>query len=267
MSKGYDLIKAIDNEETRLIEYEELIVKRDELLKAAGSYLTVYTAEFGDMLNANFELKIECIKKKKAINYCRRRMNRGLSIDADRMKAEIELEMKLYNDELKAMIDDTKNCKNAKNVGTFRFERAKKTYRKLAKLIHPDINKKTMEDENLRELWERIVNAYNHSDIDELDDLEVLVLRSLDELGESGFTPAYDDLEERIERIERQINEILTTEPYTYGEILSDDVRKEELKAQLQHEYSNYKEYLEILTNTLDEMLREGGITWVWKLD
>ena len=55
------------NAQDRIDEYGELLVKRDQYLKEAGSFLTVYTAEFGDLLTANFELKIECIKKKKTI--------------------------------------------------------------------------------------------------------------------------------------------------------------------------------------------------------
>ena len=62
-----------------------------------NSYITTsFTKEFGDMITANFELKIECIKKKKTISYCRRRMNRGLTIDTTCMNAEIEMEMTRY---------------------------------------------------------------------------------------------------------------------------------------------------------------------------
>ena len=63
------LIELINNEQERYEEYEELLVRRDQLSKDAGSYLIVYTKEFGDMITANFELKIDCIKKKKTISY------------------------------------------------------------------------------------------------------------------------------------------------------------------------------------------------------
>ena len=55
--------------------------------------MTSFSKEFGDMITANFKLKAECMKKKKTISYCRRRMNRGLAIDTARMKAEIEQEI------------------------------------------------------------------------------------------------------------------------------------------------------------------------------
>lgn len=266
MSAAKKLIK-IDNGQERFEEYEELLVRRDQLFKEAVSYLTVYTAEFGDLITENFKLKIECIKKKKTINYCRRRMNRGLAIDTANMQAEIEREMKLYYEDLKKMMADTESAKNAKDVGEFRFNRAKKIYRRLAKILHPDINKRTEADDYLSELWRRIVIAYRCSDTDALDDLEVLVRRAMEDLGEKGFELDNTDIEKRIERVEGEINEILTTEPYIYGEILKDEEKSNALKEQLKIERDDYEQYLETLTKTLEAVLREGGATLIWKMN
>ena len=137
MSTAY-LIQTGVNEKARYEEYEELLVRRDQLFKEAGSLMTEYTAEFGDLITANFELKVECIKKKKTISYCRRRINRGLSIDTSRMQEEIDREMTLYYDKLKGMQEDSERAKKAKTVSEFRLSMAKKIYRRLAKLIqHP----------------------------------------------------------------------------------------------------------------------------------
>ena len=267
MSVAKNALEIVDNGKGRCEEYEELLLKRDQLFRECGSYMTAYTQEFGDLISANFEIKIECIKKKKTISYCRRRMNRGLSIDTNRMQAEIDQEMTLYYTQLKEMLEDNDRAKKAGTISEFRLNRAKKIYRRLTKLLHPDINKKTLENENLRELWERIAKAYQHSDADELDDLEVLVRRAMDELGDDNFELNLDDLETRIERVENQINDILTTEPYIYGELLCDEEKKQAYKDQLQAEHEDYEHYLESLTKTLDEMLREGGITLIWQMN
>lgn len=58
--------------------------------------ITAYTAELIGMIKTNCELKTECIKKKKSISYCRRRINRGLSVDTGRMQDEIVKEMSHY---------------------------------------------------------------------------------------------------------------------------------------------------------------------------
>ena len=267
MKKTTSLAKVLDNEQTKIEEYEELLVKRDQLFKEAGSIMTSYTKEFGDMITANFELKVECIKKKKTISYCRRRLNRGLAVDANRMQAEIDEEMKLYYVQLKEMICDNESAKKCEQVGEFRYNRAKKIYRRLAKQIHPDINKKTNENETLKELWTRIVTAYNRSDVEELDDLEALVRLALNDLGEDGIELDYEDIDERIERVERQINDILNTEPYTFLELLTDEEKKNDYRTRLEEEHRDYEQYLEVLTRTLEEMLREGGVKMVWKMD
>lgn len=267
MSKADNSLMIMENSKVRSEEYEELLLRRDQLFRESGSYMTAYTQEFGDLITANFELKVECIKKKKTISYCRRRMNRGLAIDTTRMQAEIDQEMTLYYTQLKEMLDDTERAKKAGTISEYRLSRAKKIYRRLTKILHPDINKKTAENKNLMELWTRIAEAYQKSDVDELDDLEVLVRRAMEEMGDDSFELNLDDIETRIERVENQINEILTTEPYIYGEILCDEEKKQAYKEQLQAEHDDYEQYLESLTKALDEMLREGGVTLVWQMN
>ena len=267
MSKAKKTLMVMESSEVRSREYEELLLKRDRLLRESGSLMTAYTQEFGDLITANFELKVECIKKKKTVSYCRRRMNRGLPIDTTRMQSEIDKEMTLYYTQLKEMINDNEKAKNAGTISAYRLYRAKKTYRKLTRLLHPDINKKTAENEELMELWTRIAAAYQRSDADELDDLEVLVHRAMDELGDDSFELNLDDIETRIERVENQINEILSTEPYSYKELLCDEEKKQAYKEQLQAEHDDYEQYLESLTKALDEMLRGGGVTLVWQMN
>ena len=267
MSRADLSLMVAGNADKRYEEYEELLLKRDQLFRVSGSYMTAYTQEFGDMITANFELKVECIKKKKTISYCRRRMNRGLSIDTTRMQAEIEQEMTLYYVQLKELAESAESAKKAGTISEYRLTRAKKIYRRLTKLLHPDINKRTSENENLMELWTRIAEAYQNSDADELDDLEVMVRRALEALGDDSFELNVDDIDARIERIENQINDILTSEPYVYGELLEDEEKKQAYRDQLQAEHDDYEQYLETLSRTLDEMLREGGVKLVWKMN
>ena len=49
----------------RCEEYEELLLRRDQLFRESGSYMTAYTQEFGDLITANYELKVECVKKRR----------------------------------------------------------------------------------------------------------------------------------------------------------------------------------------------------------
>ena len=266
--KQYDFTHTpidLDDPQTKLSEYAELLLKKDQLLKEAASYQIAFTREFGELIVKNFELKLECIREKKTISYCRRRLNRGLPIDTAKMKAEIEQEMKLYCVQLEELIQENKDAHDAKKAGQFEVSRAKKIYRRLAKLLHPDINKKTQTDETLQDLWTRIVDAYRRSDVDELEELEVLTRKVLDDLGEAAFDIDTGDLDRKINKVERWINEILSTEPYTYGELLSDPEKKESYRDQLKAEAADYKEYLNTLKKELDEMLSENGAKIIWR--
>jgi len=260
-------IEIFENDDSKYVQLEELLLKRDRLFREAGSYLTAFTQEFGDMINENFELKVECIKTKKAISYCRRRLNRGLPIDAVRMNAEIDKEMNLYYLQLDEMLTQTKAAKNAGNLSEYSLFQAKKIYRRLVKLIHPDINRKTEENDTLKKLWGRIEKAYQHTDVDELENLEVLVNNLLEKLGDGGFELNLDDLDKRIERLEDKINEIITSKPYIYGELLSDEDKKQAYRDELAAEHDDYEQYLEALKKTLDEMLSEGGTRIIWQMN
>lgn len=250
-----------------LSQLEELLVRRDRLYKEAGSFLVEYMKEFGELVVANFELKIACIEQKKAIGYCRRRMNRGLPVDLRRMQAELEQEMKLYYVQLQDLVEEADTAKKAQTVDEFRLSRAKKIYRRLAKMLHPDINRRTESEESLQDLWARIVQAYNMSNVDELEDLEVLARKTMEELGEDAYEIDLSGLEERIERVERQINDILTTTPYTYGEMLWDEKAKEEHRWQLQAEHDDYEQYRAMLQRTLTEMAEDGKVEMIWRVE
>ena len=165
---------VIDNDQIRFDEYAELLARRDQLNKEAAAIMTVYTREFGEQLIANFEIKLECIRMKKNISYCRRMINRGVKINVNHMNESVDKEMTLYKVQFADLQQSVEQAGKAKNVGEFRYSRAKKIYRRLSKLIHPDVNAKTETDEKLRELWERVSVSYHTSNAEELENLENL---------------------------------------------------------------------------------------------
>ena len=254
------------NAKDRYDEYTELLYKRDTLEKEAASILIDYNRIFGEKLVSNFELKIECIKKKKMLSFCQCCINAGKKIDVGIMSRKIDDEMQLYNYELQRMIDDTKAAKEAVTIGSYRTERSKKIYRRLVKRLHPDGNKKLMESETLRELWDEIVLAYKRSDADKLEDLETMVRKELEKLGEDWLTDIPEDVEERIERVISQINEILNTEPYTYRDWIFDSSKKKARLQELDAEHEEYDKYLAELNELLEKILLNGGKT-VWRMN
>ena len=267
MRKTPNLAEKPIYEEDRFEEYADLLTSRDQLLKDAETYRLNYYKEFGEQLIENFELKLECIKLKKSINYCRRVLNRGENINVNSMNEAVEKEMTLYRVQLADLKGELRAADNSTTVDAFTASRAKKIYRRLSKLIHPDVNAKTETNETLRDLWERISEAYRTSNVDELEDLEILVRKALEDLGDEGFEIDMEGIEDRIDRIERQINDIVTSEPYTYREILGSKERIEDFRKQLTEEHSDYEKYLETLKKALNEILLGKGISTTWEMN
>ena len=256
--------ELIKKENGKYKKYEELLLKRDQLNKEAGAIHTLYIKEFGELLLEDFELKIECIKKKKQISYCQAAINRGETINVQEMNNAIDQSMALYNLQLKEMIANKNAADKSKTSPSYKVERAKRIYRRLAKTVHPDIYPLTNDNEELRDLWDRIVIAYNCNDDEELDNLEILVSKILKENGDVVGNVEIDDINERIKKLEYEINEIITTEPYTYMEILFTEDKVNEKKEILKNEIEEYKKYSSELSEMIQKILSEGGATLTW---
>ena len=87
-------------------KYEELLMKRDTVRKEAFQYEREYVRVFGDQILEVYQKKMECICKKKTIEYCRRFLNRGESIDPAALQDYLRKEMEEYQCRLEEMIED-----------------------------------------------------------------------------------------------------------------------------------------------------------------
>ena len=241
-------------------EYEQLLLTRDNLKKEAVQIKMNYMAIFGDMLTELFEKNIECIKKKKLLHYYQLHINKGLEIDERAILKLLEQELAEYYKKLDEMIVENEAAHGMKEVDIAHVAKVKKLYRKLAKLIHPDINPKTDEIKQLRELWDRIQICYNSNNLNELMELEVLVMRVLEEHDISSISIDIPDIGEKIERLGEEIEKIKSTNPYLYKYLLADEKKIEERKKEIEDSLKEYIEYSE----QLDEMIEDirGGSVW-----
>ncbi len=248
-------------------QYEELLLKREHFLKEASQYLIGYTREFGELTAEVFEIKIRCIRLKKEIAWCQKKLNMGGKIDINAMKAEMDRMMAMYYAELADMVQDAENAKRFEYITPVKVQQVKRIYRELAKKLHPDINPGTKEQEKLKDLWNRISIAYYHNDLEELRELKVLTTAALKELGDDGLEVEIPDLDQKIARLEDEISNIVTTEPYTYKELLRDPVKIEEKRRSLEAEKAEYLAYRDRLQETMDTMLLKQGGHLIWQMN
>ncbi len=251
---------------TPYTEYESLVVKKEQLLKLAGSRRVEYLKLFGDSMAEILKVKIDCIRLKKTIAYCTKFINLGEPVDTQRMQAEIEGEMQAYYIELKSMLKERDFAKAAKPIDEYDVRMAKQVFRRICKRLHPDINAKTGENAVLMDLWDQVMTAYKEYNADKLEELEVVLNHVMTELGDEGFVLNIDDIEGKIKKLEKQIQEITTTIPYTYGELLSDPEAIEARKQELIKELEEYQIYRNDLEETLEKLISEGGGRFTWQI-
>lgn len=248
-------------------QYEELLVKRDQLQKEANSIRISYNQEFGDLLLQAFEMRIACIREKKRIAYAQAMINRGESVDTDAINALSDGEMAHYYMELKEMAEDMLHAKKCKTASDYEFEQSKKFYRRLAKMMHPDIHPEVMEIPELAELWEQIRSAYLANDPVKLGELEVLAAHLLSKHGIAEYNVEITDIEDKIASLEKQLNSIVESEPYTLNELLCNEERLQAKKNQLTAEIREYVSYYQELQEIFAGLLSKGGFTLRWQMN
>lgn len=252
-----DLIKSGDS---KYEQYENLLLERDQVSKEAGQIWTVYLQLFGKLISDNYEEKLECIKCKKTIAYYQNALNHGGVVDSAAMEKYLQQEMAEYYSNLRRMLKNNEEAQNAGTSTPYEVERAKTLYRRLAKLIHPDINPETDHSETLQELWQRIMVAYHHNDVKELAELEVLVRKALKELGAEQVKVDIPDIDEKIDAIKDEIENIKNTEPYSLRYLVEDEEAAEKKKAELKDELETYQKYRKELNEVILQMLQSGGL-------
>ena len=252
-----DLIKSSDSKYT---EYENLLLERDQVQKEAGQIWTVYLQMFGKLISDNYEEKLECIKCKKTIAYYQAALNKGGTVDVEAMEKYLEQEMAEYYANLHRMLKENEEANNAGTSTPYEVERAKTLYRRLAKLIHPDINPETDRSEELQESWNRAVIAYHANNVKELAELEVLARKVLKDLGAGNVQVEIPDIEEKIDAVREEISDIIHSEPYTLRTFVENKETADKKKAELEEELEAYRKYHKELNNIILQMLQSGGL-------
>ena len=236
--------------------YEELTLKKDQYEKEADIYESAYTREFGELINEGFKLRIDCIALKKEINVYVRAKNRGETVDPAEVAKYIEQQMAGYRDELDDMIRRHKQSQQGKVISEYEYKQIKALYRKLAKILHPDISPLIQDYPQFGELFNQVIRAYKLNDLKGLQALEVIINKEMEDNGIEGFNVVIDDIEDRIEELERDIADIINSAPYNYKYILDNDdaikEKKEELQSEID-EYTKYKAELEEKLNAIKE--------------
>ena len=122
--------------------------------------------------------------------------------------------------------------------------RIKKLYRKLARMLHPDLHPTLRGDPEALDLWQKIRLAYERNDYDALKESEVLAMARF---GDGTQEIDVADAEAKIASLREEIAQIVREDPYLYKFLLSDEDAVENKKSELKKEIGDYRTYLEEL--------------------
>ena len=75
---------------TSYARYEELLLRRDGLKKECFQLEKEYSRVFGELVIAVFREQMDCVKKKKTIEFCQAAVNRGKSANQAELQEYIE---------------------------------------------------------------------------------------------------------------------------------------------------------------------------------
>ena len=246
--------------------YEELLLRRDNVRKEAFIYQRNYTAEFGDLIISVFEKKIECIRKKKIIEFCQMAANHGRSIEQEQLQKYLQKEMEDFQMQLNNMVKDTASAKERGEVSEVELLQIKKIYHKMVKLIHPDINPMVADSDELQDLWQRVVIAYDCNQLKELQQLEILITSALEKTGIGKLDIDIPDIDEKIADLETEIKRIRENDPYMYKFLLENPTAVKEKKNSLKEELRSYEEYSNQLEEILQNLLGKG-VSFIWRMN
>lgn len=233
--------------------YQILVMQKENLKKEAIRWEKEYYRVYGDLIKKAFTLKIECISLKKQISYCQSKFNNGEKIQKSELISYIDDYLSEYNSELNRLIDIIEDANAIKSkISLVDYNELKSVYRRIVKKIHPDLNPKLFEREEVKDLWDKVEAAYIANDLDELKGLEILVSLITDsDVSELDIK----DIQDRIADIKDEIHTIITTKPYIYKDMVNDQEaiikKKEELNSEIE-EYQKYKAELETILKTFD---------------
>lgn len=225
-----------------LEKYRNLVLRKEKLLKDARNIELDYIRVFGDLLEREYSAKIECIRLKKTIEFCQARLNRGEEVFKFELDAYIDETMASYYATLET-ITEIKNSK-PKFVPQVEYFKIKKVYHRLAMAIHPDLHPELSGDEELARLWERITTAYKSNNYEELLSLELLVAEAVKRLGLGETELSVENVEAKIAVLQREIYDILHTDPYRLKELLDDAEASSLLRTELETSIKEHEEYL-----------------------
>lgn len=256
----------------------ETILRRDRARKDAELAQAAYIREFGDLMVETFRARAECTRKERIISFCTQMEHMDRRIDGRQMELIIAEHMKESDKDLQDITAENEEIKRTKPLSPEDSRRVEEIYRRLAEKLHPDIHPEFDKDgaesgqtadseqpaasaepgqadasaePGHRELWDRIIYAYEHDKLEDLAALEQEAERFLAECSTPPREISAQGLIMRIRQIGEQTRKITSAEPYMFKVLLENPASVAGQKADLQAIIERCRYYSKKLDDTI----------------
>lgn len=240
-------------------ELARLVVERDELRYSIAPQIAAeYQIKLGALEWRVFQLDCEIRAFVRRVEMAQVALNRGEEPNYKRIEAEIETEFAAWREQIKQQAREIEAAKERENTPTLSRAESRELhalYRKLAFALHPDILKNP--DERRRKLWLRVAEAYKNGDLKTLRTVRLLISDESSETAPNEENLSVleilknrnHELKQSCEKLLDEINEIKSTAPYVWCEILDD-------AAELERRQNNLREQIETLREKRAELVK-----------
>ncbi|WP_276905449.1 J domain-containing protein [Faecalibaculum rodentium] len=247
-----DLVGAGQSE---LEEYTALLMEKERIRKTGHDFQLTYDRMFGPLIVEEFQAQVEAIKQKIELSLYIQVMNRGEQPDPEEIEKDLDARMENWRRRMKLLVEYHETIAGLPELPVEYVLAAGRLYRRLAKRIHPDLHPEYADDPVARELWERLCMAYKGNNIPEMEELEVLIAR-LDP--SHPLSPdRIPDLAEKIRRLKKEIQGMMSRDPFLYGVWIGDPEQVREKQEEYRRLIQGWKESRKQFAKKLETLLLE----------
>lgn len=257
-----DFEKLKNEVETLRVKVSMLLLERDELQFVICKNIEMeYMMELGGLEYKAYEAQCTVLRLKRKIELIQAKRNRQEKILLYVIEEMLDDEFAEYQRHLNEQIskmNDALERRKAKKLSDEENREIKKLYRKVVKVLHPDINPDASEAQ-IR-LFDNAVSAYKNGDLNALRIIHGMVGNdTVPEQHENVMTQLAKEqkrLQDVMKSIQEETDEIKSDYPYTMKELLEDEEKRKQQKQELESILAQYNELISIYEAKIKEMLR-----------
>ena len=257
-----DFQKLKDDVERLRTELSMLMLERDELrFVICKNIETEYMLKLGSLEYKAYEAQCAALRLKRKIELIQARKNRQEVINLTVIDKTLDEEFLEYEKKLNEQVEKMNEALEY-SKGEYLSEEdnkeLKKLYRKIVKVLHPDINLEVTAAQI--KMLDNAMNAYKNGDLKSLRIIDEMVGdHKLPEKYQDALTQLKEEkerLDKMVATIQESITKIKSDYPYNVKDILEDEKKVEQKKTELEELLKQYKELAETYNAKIKEMLR-----------